>query len=146
MRALLLSAALIALPLSLAAQEPDEQPAVRVSPDAPTRPIPPRPATPAVAAEPGVRDELRDQSGTTIVGERESPIGLYITPWRNAYAEQDIDRPARLLQVDMSPVDRDVFARQLEYYAALKDATGGKLKPPAATAPPAPPAAPSAAP
>lgn len=73
-----------------------------------------------------------EDSGTTIVGERESPIGLYITPWRNAYAEQDIDRPARLLQVDMSPVDRTVFTRQVEYYDALTEAAQAKQPPPVA--------------
>ena len=85
----------------------------------------------------GPREDLRDDSGTTIVGERESPIGLYITPWRNAYAEQDIDRPARLLRVDMSPIDRDVFTRQVEYYEALTDAATGKraAAPPAVGAP-----------
>jgi hypothetical protein len=85
----------------------------------------------------GPREDLRDDSGTTIVGERESPIGLYITPWRNAYAEQDIDRPARLLRVDMSPIDRDVFTRQVEYYDALTDAAAAKhaATPPATGAP-----------
>lgn len=77
------------------------------------------PAEPALS--PADREDLRDQTGTTIVGERESPIGLYITPWRDAYSEQDIDRPARLLQVDMSPIDREVFARQAEYHKALTE-------------------------
>lgn len=104
------------------------------------------PAAPSVSAgdekpavDVGSRDlrDLRDDAGTTIVGERESPIGLYITPWRNARAEQDIDRPARLLQVDMSPVDRDVFARQVEYHRALTDASRAKLAPTSA-APQAP--------
>lgn len=89
------------------------------------------------AEKPAVRMDLRDDAGTTVVGERESPIGLYITPWRNARAEQDIDRPARLLQVDMSPVDRDVFARQVEYHRALTEASRAKQAPTPA-APPAP--------
>ena len=58
-------------------------------------------------------------AGTTIFGERESPIGLYITPWRDARPEQDIDRPARLLQDKMLPIDRAVFNRQVEYHEAL---------------------------
>lgn len=77
------------------------------------------PAEPALS--PADREDLREDAGTTIVGERESPIGLYITPWRDAYSEQDIDRPARLLQVDMSPIDREVFARQTEYHKALAE-------------------------
>lgn len=100
---------------------PTEQPAVKVGP-----------------GSGGPREDLRDDSGTTIVGERESPIGLYITPWRNAYAEQDIDRPARLLQVDMSPIDREVFARQVEYYDALTAAAQAKKAPSKPVAPAAP--------
>ena len=103
---------------------------------------PPKPAPqkagdeqPAVAVG-GAREDLRDDSGTTIVGERESPIGLYITPWRNAFAEQDIDRPARLLQVEMTPIDRDVFARQVEYHKALTAAANAKVAPVAAPAKP----------
>lgn len=98
---------------------------------------PPAPSPAEDAEKPAVRMDLRDDAGTTVVGERESPIGLYITPWRNARAEQDIDRPARLLQVDMSPVDRDVFARQVEYHRALTEASRAKQAPTPA-APPAP--------
>ncbi|TDU30719.1 hypothetical protein DFR24_0073 [Panacagrimonas perspica] len=101
------------------------------------KPAPPKAGDeqPAVAVG-GAREDLRDDSGTTIVGERESPIGLYITPWRNAFAEQDIDRPARLLQVEMTPIDRDVFARQVEYHKALTAAANAKLAPAAAPAKP----------
>ena len=68
------------------------------------------------------------RSGTNIVGERESPIGLYITPWRKSAPEADIDRPARLLDVDAEPVDRAVFSRQTEYYHALSDALAAKAE------------------
>jgi hypothetical protein len=70
--------------------------------------------------------------GTTIIGDRESPIGLYITPWRNAAAEADIDRPARLLSLELDPLDRRVFARQVEYYDALTAAQRAKNTTPAA--------------
>lgn len=67
-------------------------------------------------------------TGTTIVGERESPIGLYIMPWRNSGPEQGIDRPARLLQEEATPLDPGTFRRQLDYYTALTNhlkAVGG---------------------
>lgn len=122
----LLCAIALAAPLQVSAQQVaprtapqkagDEKPAVNVT---------------GGAAAAG-NEDLRDDSGTTIVGERESPIGLYITPWRNAFAEQDIDRPARLLQVEMTPVDRDVFARQVEYHKALTAAADAKAAPVAA--------------
>lgn len=61
-------------------------------------------------------------AGTTIIGERESPIGLYIMPWRDARPETDMDRPARLLQEELLPVDEHVFVRQIEYHNALTGA------------------------
>lgn len=62
------------------------------------------------------------EAGTTIIGERESPIGLYIMPWRESAPESGMDRPARLLQEKLMPVDEQVFVRQLEYYNALSGA------------------------
>lgn len=67
-------------------------------------------------------------AGTTIIGERESPIGLYITPWRDARAEDDIDRPARLLQEELRPIDETVFLREVEYHRALASALKAKGK------------------
>ncbi len=61
-------------------------------------------------------------AGTTIIGERESPIGLYIMPWRDSLPEADMDRPARLLQESMQPLDEQVFVRRIEYHNALSGA------------------------
>lgn len=102
----------LVLALSAPAAAQDEMPAIGGQP-------PPAQETPAQPSKgPGI--------GTTIVGERESPIGLYITPWRNAYAEADIDRPARLLQEPLLPIDEDVFLRQVEYHRALSGALEAK--------------------
>lgn len=73
------------------------------------------------------------EKGTTVVGDTDSPIGLFIMPWRNSAAEKDIDRPARLLQGDMSPIDRIVFDRQTEYFDVLE--AHSKSKPTAAAQP-----------
>jgi hypothetical protein len=115
----------------------DDQPAVSTSIG----------AAPVLQTEPSARPSSAagkaggTNGGTNIIGERESPIGLYITPWRNATAEVDIDRPARLLSVQLEPLDRRVFARQVEYYEALTAAQKAKTGPgPAAgAAPSAPP-------
>lgn len=64
--------------------------------------------------------------GTNIIGERESPIGLYITPWRESRAESGMDRPARLLQEKLTPIDEAVFVRQIEYHNALTQALDRK--------------------
>lgn len=71
--------------------------------------------------------EHADEAGTTIVGDNsESPIGLYITPWRSSHAQKGIDRPARLLQEQMLPIDESVFKRQVLYYDALSAAAEKK--------------------
>lgn len=60
-------------------------------------------------------------SGTTIVGEDESPMGLFIMPWKNSSADGGLDKPARLLDEAMLPLDKDVFRRQVEYYQTLSE-------------------------
>lgn len=111
------------LPLSALSQAPQEQPAL----DAAAREALSQTVR-ARASEPDNSAPSRD-SGTTIVGERESPIGLYITPWRNAFSQQDIDRPPRLLEVNLDPVDPIVLGRQVEYYHALRNAKLGDMAP-----------------
>ncbi|MEQ1437938.1 hypothetical protein AAG565_01115 [Fontimonas sp. SYSU GA230001] len=101
-----LIAAILAMPLTAAAQ--DEMPAIGGMPQKAA-------AAPSGAVrEPG--------AGTTIIGERESPIGLYIMPWRESRPEKQMDRPARLLQEKLLPLDEDVFVRQIEYHQALSGA------------------------
>lgn len=105
------------LAMSSAASAQDEMPSVG------TGQQPPAPAQDAPKA-PAVKEQ---QAGTNIfAGEKESPIGLYIMPWRESPAERDIDRPARLVQEQMLPIDRVVFERQLEYYDALSGALKSK--------------------
>lgn len=77
---------------------------------------------PQPATEADKPRESKPSDGTNIIGERESPIGLYIMPWRDSRAEADLDRPARLLQEKLVPLDEDVFLRQIEYHTALSNA------------------------
>ncbi|MGH8457362.1 MAG: hypothetical protein ACRETW_03930 [Stenotrophobium sp.] len=85
----------------------------------------------AHAADKAGAGKAPGEAGTTIIGDNnESPIGLYITPWRNSSAEKDYDRPARLLQEQMLPLDPGVFTRQVQYYDALSAAAKKKSAPP----------------
>lgn len=103
---------LLAVGLAPSAPAQDEAPAV----DTAKTYAAPAGQTPRTAtSSPGGGDEL----GTTIIGERESPLGLYIMPWRNADPEEGIDRPARLLDVEPRPIDPATFRRQLDYHGAL---------------------------
>lgn len=75
--------------------------------------------SPAAAAP--VSTPTPDGIGTTIFGEQEAPIGLYITPWKDDYAERGLDRPARLLDEAMEPIDPATFRRQIEYYETITE-------------------------
>jgi hypothetical protein len=72
---------------------------------------------PQAAASPA--GSASDGAGTTVVGDRESPIGLYLTPWKNEYAERGMDRPAQFVQEQMAPIDPEVFKRQNSYYDTI---------------------------
>lgn len=72
------------------------------------------PASSASAAQGG-------EAGTTVVGDKEAPIGLYITPWKDGYAEHGLDRPARFVDVDTAPIDPDTFQRRINYYNVITD-------------------------
>ncbi len=108
-------AAILALPVTAWAQNetpalPDEQPAVDTEmPEQPSR----KPAKPG-----GIE---KATTGTTVIGEQESPIGLYIMPWRQSAAQAGLDRPARLLDEALLPLDPEVFKRQVEYHRALSE-------------------------
>ena len=79
-----------------------------------------------------------DLDTTVVTGNRELPKVLYIVPWKKA----DIgDLPAQpfntLLDEVLTPVDRDVFRREVTYYGAVNSgsATGGAGSANGSTAP-----------
>ena len=98
----------------------EDMPLVNTEQPEPAAPAPKGKGAPAAPAQPtdGVH---KAATGTTVVGEQESPIGLYITPWRNSAAAGGLDRPARLLDEALLPLDPDVFKRQVEYHRALSE-------------------------
>lgn len=65
---------------------------------------------------PAVDTSADANGGTTIIGDRESPIGLYLTPWKNELADRDMDRAAQFVRGDLAPIDPQVFDRQIQYY------------------------------
>lgn len=98
-------------------------------------------ATPAVdtskpAAAPGRRaqNDRLDLDTTIVTGNRELPKVLYIVPWKKA----DLgDLPAQpfntLLDEVLTPVDRDVFRREVTYYGVVS--SGGNASPAAPASP-----------
>ena len=97
-------------PAAVASPIPTPSPAASIA----VTPVTPPPG-PAVSAP------TPDGIGTTIFGEQEAPIGLYITPWKDDYAERGLDRPARLLDEAMEPIDPATFRRQIEYYETITE-------------------------
>lgn len=57
--------------------------------------------------------------GTSVIGDAESPIGLYIIPWRSTSPTPQMDRPARFVDATEEPVDETQFRRFVEYHDAL---------------------------
>jgi hypothetical protein len=71
----------------------------------------------AAAAEPADEgDKLLD--GMSIVGNDEAPKSLVIVPWKSS-GLGDALAVSRILDDGRRPVDRDVFARELDYYEIM---------------------------
>ena len=62
-------------------------------------------------------------SGMSIVGNDEAPKSLVIVPWKSAELGHALD-VSRALDDERRPVDRDVFARELEYYRLRAESHG----------------------
>jgi len=61
-----------------------------------------------------------DLEGTQILGSRELPKVLYIVPWKRPLPADLVGRPATsVLDEVLSPIDRDVFERQVRYHSLL---------------------------
>lgn len=78
----------------------------------------------ALAAD-GDQEQTADQdrqqgtkalSGMSIVGNDEAPKSLYIVPWKSSEIGAETSLNMSLDESD-APVDRDVFMRQLQFYA-----------------------------
>ena len=75
------------------------------------------PATLVLAADKVQDGEVKELSGMSIVGNDEAPKSLYIVPWKSS----EIGVESSLNWMNDSgntPVDRDVFIRQLDFYEA----------------------------
>ena len=92
----------------------------------------PRPGRTAAAATdgsgkpkgPGGTDRL-DLGTATVTGDREQPKVMYIVPWKRSDIGDLAGKPMNsLVDEILSPVDREVFKREVVYYKAVQsDAT-----------------------
>lgn len=98
-----------------------------------TQPSSRQPATPARRAT----DRL-ELDTSVVTGNRELPKVLYIVPWKKADIGDLPQQPFNtLLDEALTPIDRDVFRREVTYYGAVSAG---------ANAPDAPPVSPAAGP
>jgi len=110
----------------------DASPAVDTSPPQPAA----TDSKPAASGRRAQNDRL-DLDTTIVTGNRELPKVLYIVPWKKA----DLgDLPAQpfntLLDEVLTPVDRDVFRREVTYYGVVS--SGGNASPASPAAPASP--------
>lgn len=69
----------------------------------------------SVAAE---KPEVLDKA--TIHGDRELPNVMYFVPWRRPELGDLVSKPVKsLLDESITPLDRDVFIREIDYYETL---------------------------
>jgi hypothetical protein len=75
---------------------------------------------PALAEEQAVpQAQPKELSGMSIVGNDEAPKSLYIVPWKSS--ELGVKTSLQMLfDEQLVPVDRDVFMRQLAFFAASR--------------------------
>ena len=91
----------------------------------------PRSSTSPSSSVPGTRPGTRktadrlDLDTTNVTGNRELPKVLYIVPWKKADIGELPAQPFNtLLDEVLTPVDRDVFRREVTYYGAVAAGTG----------------------
>lgn len=75
-------------------------------------------ATIALAAGNGKKEEgeAKEISGMSIVGNNETPTSLVIVPWKSSEIGQETKLKSNLLNDGLTPVDRTVFMRELDFY------------------------------
>lgn len=73
---------------------------------------------PVWAAEKGKKEvgDAKEVSGMSIVGNNETPKSLVIVPWKSSEIGQETKLNSNLLSDGLTPVDKAVFMRELEFY------------------------------
>ena len=62
-------------------------------------------------------EEAKELSGISIVGNKEAPKSLFIVPWKSSELGVETGLASSLLNEKLKPVDKDVFARELDFYS-----------------------------
>jgi hypothetical protein len=77
-----------------------------------------------------VRNDRLNLDTTVVTGNRELPKVLYIVPWKKSDLGELPSQPFNtLLDEALTPVDRDVFRREVTYYGAVSGAADAAASP-----------------
>jgi hypothetical protein len=77
-----------------------------------------------------IRNDRLNLDTTVVTGNRELPKVLYIVPWKKSDLGELPSQPFNtLLDEALTPVDRDVFRREVTYYGAVSDAANAAASP-----------------
>ncbi|WP_323845606.1 hypothetical protein [Microbulbifer magnicolonia] len=63
-----------------------------------------------------VDTKVKELSGISIIGNKEAPKSLYIVPWKSSEVGVESDLVSSLMDDKLKPLDKEVFARELEFY------------------------------
>lgn len=74
------------------------------------------PAVLMAAEQESAGDEPKMVSGMSILGNDDTPKSLYIVPWKSSEIGVETKLSSNLLNADMTPVDKTVFMRELDFY------------------------------
>ncbi len=79
------------------------------------------PASAAPARAAAAKTDRLDLGTATVTGDREQPKVMYIVPWKRSDIGDLAGKPMNsLVDEILSPVDRDVFKREVVYYRAVQ--------------------------
>ena len=65
----------------------------------------------------GKEDDAKELSGISIIGNKEAPKSLFIVPWKSSEMGDETGLSSSLLNEKLQAVDKDVFERELGFYA-----------------------------
>jgi hypothetical protein len=71
---------------------------------------------PVVAQQAATSTDPKEMSGMSILGNQEAPKSLVIVPWKSSEIGNGIG-VSRALDTRIRAVDKDVFMREIKYYA-----------------------------
>lgn len=76
---------------------------------------------PAAVRSAATKTDRLDLGTATVTGDREQPKVMYIVPWKRSDIGDLAGKPMNsLVDEILSPVDRDVFKREVVYYQAVQ--------------------------